>query len=80
MPENITNFLTDLSDPSSGERSELFRAVRPLLQSPGIDAPKTPYDVARLDKLKDDLLIFNDETKQNKINQNKTKRLYFQIK
>jgi len=53
MPENTTNFLTDLSDPSSGERSELFRAVRPLLQSPGIDAPKTPYDVARLDKLKD---------------------------
>lgn len=55
MPNDLTNFQKDLVDPLSGERSELYRAVKPLTETPASSVPRSAYDEQRLAKLREDI-------------------------
>lgn len=55
MPTDQTNFQQDLIDPRSGERSELYRAIKPLTEAPTSSKPRSAYDEQRLAKLREDI-------------------------
>jgi hypothetical protein len=53
MPNELTNFHQELNNPNSGNNSELFSAVSPLLNLQNIQEPKNKFDAERINKLKD---------------------------
>jgi hypothetical protein len=55
MPADLNNFQKDLIDPRSGDRSELYRAVKPLTEAPASSVPRSQYDEQRLAKLREDI-------------------------
>ena len=55
MPTQLTDFQKDLIDPNSGNSSELYRAVRPMVEGSGAVDVKAVPDRARLDRLRNEV-------------------------